>query len=115
MGLGWGLQAPPPSARVELGGHVVAVPFLPGCPFPVHGFPPALLGGPDATLAPRADRERRFREAVEKVVRRGGKCLIPVFSLGRAQELLLILEEQWKSDPGLQHIPIFHASAMASK
>jgi len=29
--------------------------------------------------------------AVHSIVRRGGRCLIPVFALGRAQELLLIL------------------------
>ena len=33
---------------------------------------------------------------VEDIVTRGGSCLIPVFSLGRAQELLLILDEYWQ-------------------
>jgi len=28
---------------------------------------------------------------VNDIVNRGGRCLIPVFALGRAQELLLIL------------------------
>ena len=37
----------------------------------------------------REDRERIFTRFVRKVVSRGGKCLIPVFALGRAQELLL--------------------------
>lgn len=36
-------------------------------------------------------REARFTSFVHKVVARGGRCLIPVFALGRAQELLLIL------------------------
>jgi hypothetical protein len=31
----------------------------------------------------------------DKIVKRGGRCLIPVFALGRAQELLLILDEYW--------------------
>ncbi len=30
---------------------------------------------------------------IHDIVTRGGKCLIPVFALGRAQELLLILGE----------------------
>lgn len=30
---------------------------------------------------------------VHDIVTRGGRCLIPVFALGRAQELLLILGE----------------------
>ena len=33
---------------------------------------------------------------VEDIVTRGGSCLIPVFALGRAQELLLILDEYWQ-------------------
>ena len=41
----------------------------------------------------REAREARFTSTVERVVRRNGKCLIPVFALGRAQELLLILDE----------------------
>lgn len=40
---------------------------------------------------PREEREKRFTDTVRNIVTRGGKCLIPVFALGRAQELLLIL------------------------
>ena len=39
----------------------------------------------------REDRETRFTNLVHDIVNRGGRCLIPVFALGRAQELLLIL------------------------
>lgn len=39
----------------------------------------------------REERERRFTMLVHDIVNRGGRCLIPVFALGRAQELLLIL------------------------
>lgn len=39
----------------------------------------------------REDREARFTGLVHDIVTRGGRCLIPVFALGRAQELLLIL------------------------
>ena len=51
----------------------------------------------------REDRERRFTSAVEKVVStQRGCCLIPVFALGRAQELLLILDEFWAANHHLQ-------------
>ena len=40
---------------------------------------------------PREEREARFTGLVHDIVNRGGRCLIPVFALGRAQELLLIL------------------------
>ncbi len=36
---------------------------------------------------------------VSKAVKKGGRCLIPVFALGRAQELLLILDEYWQVQP----------------
>jgi Cft2 family RNA processing exonuclease len=39
----------------------------------------------------REVREHRFTHLVQDIVTRGGRCLIPVFALGRAQELLLIL------------------------
>ncbi|RHZ13979.1 hypothetical protein DYB37_008497 [Aphanomyces astaci] len=61
------------------------------------------------------EREGRFTGQVESVVRRGGRCLIPVFALGRTQELLLILDEHWKAHPDLQHIPIYFASKLAAK
>jgi len=35
--------------------------------------------------ASRAEREARFTGTIERVVTRGGRCLIPVFALGRAQ------------------------------
>lgn len=47
-------------------------------------------------------REKRFVSAVENIVSGGGSCLIPVFALGRAQELLLILEEFWRENPKFQ-------------
>ena len=53
-------------------------------------------------IPPREKRERDFTKAVESIVRRGGSCLIPVFALGRAQELLLILDEFWQQHPDLQ-------------
>jgi cleavage and polyadenylation specificity factor subunit 3 len=43
---------------------------------------------------PQAEREARFTSVIHDIVRRGGRVLIPVFALGRAQELLLILGAQ---------------------
>jgi len=60
-------------------------------------------------------REDRFTSSVEKIVRRGGKCLIPMQALGRAQEILLILEDLWASKPDLQVVPIYFSSRMADK
>jgi cleavage and polyadenylation specificity factor subunit 3 len=65
--------------------------------------------------ASRAEREARFTGAIERVVTGGGRCLIPVFALGRAQELLLILDEYWQDHPHLQSVPVYYASKMASR
>eukprot|EP00898_Chlorokybus_atmophyticus_P007094 jgi/Chlat1/7386/Chrsp6S07417 len=64
---------------------------------------------------PRRERERRFIELIDGTVRHGGRVLIPAFALGRAQELLLILEEHWETHPELHNIPIHFASPLASK
>lgn len=63
----------------------------------------------------REEREARFTNTVFSTVTRGGRCLIPVFALGRAQELLLILDEYWSMHPELQEIPIYYASSLAEK
>lgn len=63
----------------------------------------------------RASRERLFTSTVHDIVRGGGRCLLPVFALGRAQELLLILDEYWHDHPEIQRIPIYYASSLAKK
>ncbi|XP_063907191.1 cleavage and polyadenylation specificity factor 73-like isoform X2 [Zophobas morio] len=63
----------------------------------------------------REERESRFTNLVHDIVNRGGRCLIPVFALGRAQELLLILDEYWSQHPDLHDIPIYYASSLAKK
>ncbi|KAG9105806.1 endoribonuclease ysh1 [Ceratobasidium sp. 392] len=63
----------------------------------------------------RESREARFTTSVHTIVRRGGHVLLPVFALGRAQELLLILDEYWAAHPELQGVPIYYASNLARK
>lgn len=63
----------------------------------------------------RDAREKRFTNTVHSIISRGGRCLIPVFALGRAQELLLILDEYWNQHPELQDVPVYYASSLAKK
>eukprot|EP00588_Corethron_pennatum_P002225 CAMPEP_0194287154 /NCGR_PEP_ID=MMETSP0169-20130528/34082_1 /TAXON_ID=218684 /ORGANISM="Corethron pennatum, Strain L29A3" /LENGTH=821 /DNA_ID=CAMNT_0039033767 /DNA_START=48 /DNA_END=2513 /DNA_ORIENTATION=+ len=64
----------------------------------------------------RVERETMFTGTVDRVVSGGGKCLVPVFALGRAQELLLILDEYWENNAGrLKEIPVYYASRLASR
>ncbi|KAL6253309.1 endoribonuclease ysh1 [Rhinocladiella similis] len=64
---------------------------------------------------PRAEREAALLKAISNVLNRGGKVLMPVFALGRAQELLLILEDYWQRHPELQKIPIYYTGNTARK
>jgi cleavage and polyadenylation specificity factor subunit 3 len=40
---------------------------------------------------------------------------MPIFALGEAQNILLILEEYWSQTPELQTIPIYYTSNLARK
>lgn len=67
------------------------------------------------SLEDRDTKESRFTNLVHSIIRRGGHVLLPVFALGRAQELLLILDEYWKKHPELHNVPIYYASSLAKK
>ncbi|GBG00584.1 cleavage and polyadenylation specificity factor subunit 3, partial [Raphidocelis subcapitata] len=58
----------------------------------------------------RAVREKRFLDKVTSTLIRGGKVLLPIVALGRAQELLLMLDEHWGRNRQLQGYPIYQAS-----
>lgn len=64
---------------------------------------------------PRVERETALMKSVTTVLNRGGRVLMPVFALGRAQELLLILDEYWTRHPELQKIPIYYIGNMARR
>ncbi|KAA6366391.1 MAG: putative Cleavage and polyadenylation specificity factor subunit 3, partial [Streblomastix strix] len=63
----------------------------------------------------RRRRERDFTSYVRKIIQGRGKCLIPIFALGRAQELLVVLEEYWSQHQELHKIPIYYVSSIANK
>ncbi|KAE8243711.1 hypothetical protein A4X13_0g6982 [Tilletia indica] len=67
------------------------------------------------SLEPRLDKEARFTSLVHSIIRRGGRVLLPVFVLGRAQELLLLLDEYWATHPELHHVPVYYASSLARR
>lgn len=64
---------------------------------------------------PRQEREAALMKSITSVVNRGGRVLMPVFALGRAQELLLILDEYWARHPELQKIPIYYIGNIARR
>lgn len=66
-------------------------------------------------LPQREEKEEMFLSAIANILKRGGKVLMPVFAVGNAQELLLILDEHWKSRPDLQKFPIYFIGGLASR
>ncbi|TVY27639.1 Endoribonuclease [Lachnellula hyalina] len=68
-----------------------------------------------ATHVPRLEREQALMKSITGILNRGGRVLMPVFALGRAQELLLILDEYWSRHAEFQKIPIYYASNLARK
>ncbi|MFW9800363.1 MAG: beta-CASP ribonuclease aCPSF1 [Candidatus Thorarchaeota archaeon] len=50
-------------------------------------------GHPTDKMPPRQEVERRFASAIRRTIERGGKILIPVLAVGRAQEIMLVLED----------------------
>lgn len=68
-----------------------------------------------ASHVPRLEREAALMKSITAILNRGGRALLPVFALGRAQELLLIFDEYWARHPEYQKTPIYYASNLARK
>ncbi|MCJ1435626.1 endoribonuclease ysh1 [Xylographa pallens] len=68
-----------------------------------------------ASHIPRVEREAALMKSITSILNRGGRVLMPVFALGRAQELLLILDEYWARHPEYHKVPIYYASNLAKK
>jgi len=64
---------------------------------------------------PRDEREQALMKSITGILNRGGRVLMPVFALGRAQELLLILDEFWGKHAEYQKVPIYYASNLARR
>ncbi|MDX1546126.1 MAG: MBL fold metallo-hydrolase [Rhodothermales bacterium] len=73
----------------------------------------ATLGAdPDAEQTTRRTEEQRFGEALRRVVERGGTALVPVFALGRAQEMLALVD-RFKSRGVLpDDVPVYTAGGL---
>lgn len=61
-------------------------------------------GGPKDVHPPRQVAESELYKTVKSTVENGGTVLIPVFAVGRAQEVMLAFEMFAKKDPDWNHI-----------
>jgi len=66
----------------------------------------ATYGAKDNILKSRKATEEELLDAIKKTIDNGGKVLIPVLGVGRAQEVLLIIEEAVRTNR-LKQISIF--------
>lgn len=63
-------------------------------------------GGPQDRIPSRQDSEKDLRQIINSTIKTGGKILIPVLAVGRAQELIIVLEE-FISKGIIDKIPVF--------
>jgi len=69
-------------------------------------FIESTYGGRNDISLNRFDSEKRLYDIIRQTIANRGKVLIPVFAVGRSQELLLVLEEMSRREPNF-NIPIF--------
>ncbi len=66
----------------------------------------ATYGAKEDVLPPRKQAESDLIESIKQAIGRGGKVLIPVLGTGRAQEIMVILEDAFRQGL-LEKIPIY--------
>lgn len=63
-------------------------------------------GGRDDILPSAKDSMKKFIESINETLKQGGFVLVPSFAVGRAQEILLALEDYMRSG-ALEKVPIY--------
>lgn len=63
-------------------------------------------GAPTDIVPSREETERQFLEYVKSTIQRGGKVLIPILAVGRAQEIMLVLDEAIRFG-AIPQVPIY--------
>ncbi len=63
-------------------------------------------GSSKDNMPPRRESEKRLVNAINETTNRGGKVLIPVLAVGRAQELIIVVEEYMRKGM-LNEVPVF--------
>ncbi|KAJ3186222.1 Integrator complex subunit 11 [Gaertneriomyces sp. JEL0708] len=67
------------------------------------------------TRSSKRGRERSFLHTIHQAVAKGGKVLIPVFALGRAQELCILVEDYWSRTESVQKVPIYFSAGLTER
>ena len=63
-------------------------------------------GGRENVLPPQIEADQKLKDIIVETVKRGGKILMPVLGSGRAQEVMIILENMVRNKE-LKEIPVY--------
>lgn len=66
----------------------------------------------EAEQTSRPEERERFRKTLSRVLERGGTALLPVFVMGRAQEMLVLLGQLKREGAIPEDVPIYTAGSM---
>lgn len=92
--------------------HIIPGGEYPEGPVDILLLESTLGADPDAELTTRKLEEERLLKSFQRVLDRGGTILIPVFALGRAQEILAVIDK-FKSKGKIDaDIPVYTAGGM---
>lgn len=91
--------------------------ILPGGSYPEGPIDTLILestlgGDPEAEQYSRKTEERRFGEALAETLERGGTALVPVFALGRSQEVLAMIDRFKRRGIIDDETPVYSAGMM---
>ncbi len=69
-------------------------------------FIESTYGNPTDVLPPRSECEKQLENIINETIKRNGKILIPVLAVGRAQEIILVLEELMRNNK-IPKVPVY--------
>ena len=85
---------------------------VPDGPVDVMLLESTLGADPDAEKTTRKSEEKRLGQAIQKVLGRGGVVLIPVFALGRSQDVLAMIDRYKRRGVVDEDVPVYTAGSM---
>lgn len=69
-------------------------------------FIESTYGGRPDIMPNRMEMEQKLINVINETIQKRGKVLIPVFAVGRSQEILLVLEEYFRRNPDF-NVPVY--------
>lgn len=90
--------------------------IIPGATYPeatdILVLESTLGADPEIEQTSREEEVQKFKAALQRVIGRGGTALVPVFVMGRAQEILALINRFKKENDIPSHVPVYTAGSM---